>query len=178
LAFASPLNFQKMVLQRDQRCTSGGVSMRPAILVLLGLLTVRAWADQLFIPVDEEGNPLESTEPGRGRAAEPDIVVNAEDPAAKVVREAHEAEYRLALSAVTQAYVDCLSVESERLLGSDFEKCADARTKLHALFPADKAEHSISCVESAVLGKPRNTGVSCHLVAQAPLDTSNERRWK
>ena len=152
--------------------------MRPVVFVLLGLLTAPVWAAQLFIPVDEEGNPLEPTEPSRERVAEPALVINAEDPAAKVVREAREGEYALLLSTTTQVYVDCLSNQKGRLLGPDFEQCADARTKLHALYPVDRADQSISCVEGAVLGKPRNAGAPCHLVAQSPLDTSNARRWK
>ncbi len=152
--------------------------MRPAVLVLLGLLTAPVWAAQLFIPVDEQGKPLEQTPAVPKIAVEPEVFVNAEDPAAKFVREAREGEYALSLSAATQAYADCLSKEKGRVLGPDFEMCATARSRLSALYPADKADASLSCVEEVVLGKPRNTAAPCHLVAQAPLDTSNARRWK
>ena len=153
--------------------------MRRFVIVLLCVCSARIWAEQLFIPVDEQGKPLEQTPATPKIGAEPEILVKAEDPAAKVVREAREGEYALSLTAATQAYVDCLSNEKSRLLGPDFEKCSDARAKLSALYPADKADNSINCVEGAVLGKPRNAGAPCHVVASgAPRDTSNERRWK
>ncbi len=152
--------------------------MRLLFIVLLCVCSARIWAEQLFIPVDERGKPLEQTPVAPKVAAKPEDTVNAEDPAAKVVREAREGEYALSLTAATQTYVDCLSNEKSRLLGPDFEKCSDARAKLSALYPADKADNSINCVEGAVLGKPRNAGAPCHVVASAPRDTSNEKRWK
>lgn len=152
--------------------------MRSIVIVLLCVFTARAWAEPLFIPVDEQGKPLEQTPAAPKRATEPEVVENAEDPAAKVVREAREGEFALSLSAATQAYAGCLNSEKSRLLGPDFDKCANTRSKLVALYPVDKADHSISCVEAAVLGKPRQAGAPCHVVASAPLDTSNARRWK
>jgi|GEM_PF-2426353 len=152
--------------------------MRSVVIVLLCLLTTPVTAERLFIPVDEQGQPLQQTPEDPTIVAEPAVVAKVEEPAAKVVREAREAEYALSLSAATDAYAGCLSSESRRLLGPDYEKCADARSKLQALYPADKADNSISCVEAAVLGKARNAGAPCHMVARAPLDTTNTGRWK
>ena len=152
--------------------------MRSVVIVLLCLLTTSVTATQLFIPVDETGKPLQQTPEVPAIDAAPAEVVSAEEPAAKVVREAREAEYALALSAATDVYAGCINSESRRLLGPDYEKCSDARTKLQALYPADKANSSLSCVEAAVLGKARNAGAPCHLVARAPPDTTNTGRWK
>lgn len=94
--------------------------MRSGVIALLCLLTAPVWAEQLFVPVDEQGKPLEQTPAEPKIAAEPEALVNAEDPAAKAVREARQAEFALSLVAATNVYASCLSNEKDRLLGPDF----------------------------------------------------------
>jgi hypothetical protein len=146
------------------------------VLLLSGWILPAA-AAQLFIPVDAQGNPIETGATASDTAIED--IVPAESPAAKAARELREAEFALALEQATVDYADCLKSESDRRLGTNYDNCAAAREQLRSYYPNETAEITLGCVEAAVLGAALDGTPDCPLLRNVPTpDVSNAERWR
>jgi hypothetical protein len=151
--------------------------MRRGVLVFFCSWMATGWAAQLFIPVDEYGNPLEPPVPV---VDEPPEDASAEEDAwAALEREAREAEFARTIEQASVDYAECLRIELERFFGPDFGNCTAERDLLAALYPTDAANTILGCIQAAVVQDGPLSDADCPILGTADMrPADNAERWR